>query len=127
MKTKIKKQKWNTEKITFIKVFKNLSNLFYKLTLLIVNFVEKKRSVARKLKIFLQKINIWFMKKEMEITCRRTRSSGLKSLGEQPHQSTICLYWHRHPNLRFQLVKRKFPLANVSQNRLLRSTTWKND
>ena len=50
-----------------------------------------------------------------------------KSLGEHPHQSTMCLYWHRQPSFRFQLVTRKLVFTNVSHIGPLRSTVWKND
>lgn len=61
------------------------------------------------------------------LTWKRGRSEGLKSLGEQPHQSTMCLYWHLHPSLRFQLVSLRLLSTMVSQWALFSSTVWKND
>lgn len=55
------------------------------------------------------------------------RSCGLKSFGEQPHQSTMCLYWHLQPSLRFQLVTRRLLSTRVSHMWLFPSTVWKND
>ena len=40
------------------------------------------------------------------------KSCERKSLGEHPHQSTMCLYWQRQPSLRFQLVTLKLVLTN---------------
>lgn len=60
-------------------------------------------------------------------TCSRRKSCGLKSLGEQPHQSTMCLYWHLQPSLRFQLVTRRLLSTRLSQARLFSSTVWKKD
>lgn len=57
----------------------------------------------------------------------RMRSCGLKSLGEQPHQSTMCLYWHLQPSLRFQLVTRRLLSTRVSHMWLFPSTVWKKD
>lgn len=48
-------------------------------------------------------------------TCSRRKSWGLKSFGEHPHQSTMCLYWHLQPSLRFQLVTRRLLSTSVSQ------------
>lgn len=48
-------------------------------------------------------------------TCSRRKSWGLKSFGEHPHQSTMCLYWHLQPNFRFQLVTRRLLSTSVSQ------------
>ena len=55
-------------------------------------------------------------------TCSRRKSCGLKSLGEQPHQSTMCLYWHLQPSLRFQLVTRRLLSTRLSQAGLFSST-----
>lgn len=60
-------------------------------------------------------------------TCSRRKSCGLKSLGEQPHQSTMCLYWHLQPSFRFQLVMRRLLSTMVSQWGLFSSTVWKKD
>lgn len=49
------------------------------------------------------------------ITWKRWKSTGLKSLGEHPHQSTMCLYWHLQPSLRFQLVMRRLLSTMLSQ------------
>lgn len=48
-------------------------------------------------------------------TCSRRKSWGLKSFGEHPHQSTMCLYWHLQPSFRFQLVTRRLLSTSVSQ------------
>ncbi len=56
-----------------------------------------------------------------------SRSAGKKSLGEQPHQSTMALYWHLQPRLRFQLVKCKLLLIIWVQNLLFCNTVWKKD
>lgn len=40
----------------------------------------------------------------LRVFCIRGQSSGLKSLGLHPHQSTTCLYWHLQPSFLFQLV-----------------------
>jgi hypothetical protein len=50
-----------------------------------------------------------------------------KSLGEHPHQSTMCLYWHRQPSLRFQLVTLKLVLTNDWHIGPFRRTVWKKD
>lgn len=60
-------------------------------------------------------------------TCSRRKSCGLKSLGEQPHQSTMCLYWHLQPSLRFQLVTRRLLSTRLSHAGLFSSTVWKKD
>lgn len=49
-------------------------------------------------------------------------SPATKSLGEQPHQSTMCLYWHLQPSLRFQLVTRRLLSTRLSQAGLFSST-----
>ena len=61
------------------------------------------------------------------VTWKRWKSAGLKSLGEHPHQSTMCLYWHLHPSLRFQFVMRRLLSTMLSQWALFSSTVWKND
>ena len=61
------------------------------------------------------------------LTWKRWKSCGLKSLGEQPHQSTMCLYWHLQPSLRFQLVMRRLLSTMVSQCGLFSRTVWKKD
>ena len=61
------------------------------------------------------------------LTWKRWKSCGLKSLGEQPHQSTMCLYWHLQPSLRFQLVMRRLLSTMVSQWGLFSRTVWKKD
>lgn len=61
------------------------------------------------------------------LTWKRWKSCGLKSLGEQPHQSTMCLYWHLQPSLRFQLVTRRLLSTMVSQWGLFSRTVWKKD
>ena len=61
------------------------------------------------------------------ITWKRWKSAGLKSFGEHPHQSTMCLYWHLQPSLRFQLVMRRLLSTMLSQWPLFSSTVWKND
>lgn len=60
-------------------------------------------------------------------TCSRRKSWGLKSFGEHPHQSTMCLYWHLQPSLRFQLVTRRLLSTSVSQAWLFSRTVWKKD
>lgn len=54
-------------------------------------------------------------------------SSGLKLFGEQPHQSTMCLYWHRQPSFLFQFVRRRLVEIHFSHNGPLRRTVWKKD
>lgn len=61
------------------------------------------------------------------VTWNRWKSAGLKSLGEQPHQSTMCLYWHLQPSLRFQFVMRKLLSTMESQYGLFSRTVWKKD
>lgn len=60
-------------------------------------------------------------------TCSRRKSWGLKSFGEHPHQSTMCLYWHLQPSFRFQLVTRRLLSTSVSQAWLFSRTVWKKD
>lgn len=60
-------------------------------------------------------------------TCSRRKSWGLKSFGEHPHQSTMCLYWHLQPSLRFQLVTLRLLSTSVSQAWLFSRTVWKKD
>lgn len=60
-------------------------------------------------------------------TCSRRKSWGLKSFGEHPHQSTMCLYWHLQPSFRFQLVTRRLLSTSVSQMWLFSRTVWKKD
>lgn len=61
------------------------------------------------------------------LTWSRGQSSGLKTFGEQPHQSTICLYWHLHPCFLFQLVTWRLLSIIVSQYSLFWRTVWKKD
>lgn len=65
--------------------------------------------------------------RKISFTCSRRKSWGLKSFGEHPHQSTMCLYWHLQPSLRFQLVTRRLLSTSVSQARLFSRTVWKKD
>lgn len=65
--------------------------------------------------------------RRVAFTWKRWKSEGLKSLGEHPHQSTMCLYWHLQPSLRFQLVMRRLLSTMLSQWALFSSTVWKND
>lgn len=60
-------------------------------------------------------------------TCSLKKSCGLKSFGEHPHQSTMCLYWHLQPSLRFQFVTRRLLSTKVSQAWLFSKTVWKKD
>ena len=39
----------------------------------------------------------------------------------------MCLYWHRQPSFRFQLVTLRLVLTNVSHIGPFLSTVWKND
>lgn len=66
-------------------------------------------------------------RKEGLFTCSRRKSWGLKSFGEHPHQSTMCLYWHLQPSFRFQLVTRRLLSTSVSQAWLFSRTVWKKD
>jgi hypothetical protein len=61
------------------------------------------------------------------LTFSFTKSLSRKSFGEQPHQSTTCLYWQRQPSFRFQLVTRRLVLTNVPQNGPFLNTVWKKD
>ena len=61
------------------------------------------------------------------VTLSLGKSSGLKSFGEQPHQSTMCLYWQRHPSFLFQLVSLRLLFTNVLHCGLFLRTVWKND
>lgn len=61
------------------------------------------------------------------LTWNRWKSAGLKSLGEQPHQSTMFLYWHLQPSLRFQLVMRRLLSTMELQWGLFSRTVWKKD
>lgn len=66
-------------------------------------------------------------KENGSVTWNLWKSAGLKSLGEQPHQSTMCLYWHLQPSLRFQFVMRRLLSTMESQNKLFSRTVWKKD
>ena len=65
--------------------------------------------------------------KDSRRTMSLSRSLILKSLGEQPHQSTMCLYWHLQPCLRRQLVRWRLLSTESLQKRLFCSTVWKKD
>jgi len=66
-------------------------------------------------------------KENGSVTWNLWKSAGLKSLGEQPPQSTMCLYWHLQPSLRFQFVMRRLLSTMESQNKLFSRTVWKKD
>ena len=60
-------------------------------------------------------------------TINQLASLGRKSLGEQPHQSTTCLYWQLQPISLFQFRTWRLEVMRVVQNFPLRRTVWKKD
>lgn len=57
----------------------------------------------------------------------RCQSSGRKTLGEQPHQSTTWRCWHWQPCLRFQFTRRRLLSTTEEQKALFCRAVWKND